>query len=208
MELPILTIEGKLSGKKANLPENIFNFPSNEHAVYLDIKNILANKRQGTHKAKEKGEVTASTRKVRKQKGTGAARRGSLKSPILRGGGRVFGPRPRDYGVKLNKKLKNIARKSILSDKANNKNILLLEPFSFEEPKTKNYLKILLSLKVLDKKTLLVLDSYNSKILLSGRNISNVSITTCDNINSYDLINADKLIIISTSLDKITKQFD
>lgn len=203
MELSVLNIEGKESGKKVTLPEEIFGIEPNEHVVYLDVKHYLANQRQGKHKAKERAEVSYSTRKIKRQKGTGGARAGSIKSPVFVGGGRIFGPRPRDYDFKLNKKVKDLARKSVLSARAKEDAIAVLEPFTFEQPKTKSYLSLLNALSLNDKKTLLILDSYDKNVYLSGRNIPKTKITSVDSVNTYDLINAERLIITETALPKI-----
>jgi len=203
MELSVLNIEGKESGKKVTLPEEIFGIEPNEHVVYLDVKHYLANQRQGTHKAKERGEVSYSTRKIKRQKGTGGARAGSIKSPVFVGGGRVFGPRPRDYDFKLNKKVKDLARKSVLSARAKENAIAVLESFTFEQPKTKSYLNLLNALSVSDKKTLLILDGYDKNVYLSGRNLPKAKVTTADSVNTYDLINAETVIITETALPKI-----
>jgi large subunit ribosomal protein L4 len=182
----------------------VFGIEPNDHAIYLDVKQFLANQRQGTHKSKERAEITGSTKKIKKQKGTGTARAGSIKSPIFRGGGRVFGPKPRNYGIKLNKKLKDLARKSALTYKANSKDISVVEDFSFDAPKTKSYKSFLSSLSVADKKTLLILGEGNPNVYLSSRNLQNTMVTTADKINTYDLLNADKLLLCEGSLEKIT----
>lgn len=203
MELSVLNIEGKESGKKVTLPEEIFGIEPNEHVVYLDVKHYLANQRQGTHKAKERGEVNYSTRKIKRQKGTGGARAGSIKSPVFVGGGRVFGPRPRDYDFKLNKKIKVLARRSVLSARAKENAISILEAFTFEQPRTKSYLSLLQALSLNEKKTLLIMDAPNSNVYLSSRNLPKTKVTTVDSVNTYDLINAERLIITETALPKI-----
>lgn len=203
MELSVLNIEGKESGKKVTLPEDIFGIEPNEHVVYLDVKHYLANQRQGTHKSKERAEVNYSTRKIKRQKGTGGARAGSIKSPVFVGGGRIFGPRPRDYDFKLNKKIKVLARRSVLSARAKESAISVLEAFTFDQPKTKSYLNLLHALSLSGKKTLLILAGHDSNVYLSGRNLPKTKITTADSINTYDLINAERLIITETALPKI-----
>lgn len=203
MELSVLNIEGKDSGRKVTLPEEIFGIEPNEHVVYLDVKHYLARQRQGTHKAKERGEVNYSTRKIKRQKGTGGARAGSIKSPVFVGGGRIFGPRPRDYGFKLNKKVKGLARRSVLSARAKENAISVLEAFTFEQPKTKSYLSLLNALSLNGKKTLLILEGQNKNVYLSGRNLPKTKIITADSVNTYDLINAERLIITETALPKI-----
>ena len=205
MNVAVIKNNGEDTGRKVTLSKAIFNIEPNDHAIYLDVKQYLANQRQGTHKSKERADIKGSTRKIKKQKGTGTARAGSIKSPIFRGGGRVFGPRPRDYSFKLNKKVKSLARISALSYKAKDKAISVLEDFSFEAPKTKNYLNMLNSLSLLDKKTLLVLPAPDKNIVLSSRNIQGVKITTAEQLNTYDLLNADNLMLVESSIEKIEK---
>jgi len=205
MNVAVIKNNGEDTGRKVTLSKDIFNIEPNDHAIYLDVKQYLANQRQGTHKSKERADIKGSTRKIKKQKGTGTARAGSIKSPIFRGGGRVFGPRPRDYSFKLNKKVKSLARISALSYKAKDKAISVLEDFSFEAPKTKNYLNMLNSLSLLDKKTLLVLPEPDKNIVLSSRNIQGVKITTAEQLNTYDLLNADNLMLVESSIEKIEK---
>jgi len=205
MNIAVVKNNGEDTGRKVSLSKDIFSIEPNDHAIYLDVKQYLANQRQGTHKSKERADITGSTRKIKKQKGTGTARAGSIKSPIFRGGGRVFGPRPRDYSFKLNKKVKVLARKSALSYKAKEKAISILEDFTFEAPKTKDYLGMLNSLSLNDKKTLLVLPESDKNIVLSGRNIQNAKITTAAQINTYDVLNADTLVILESSVEKIEK---
>ena len=205
MNVAVVKNNGEDTGRKVSLSKDIFSVEPNDHAIYLDVKSYLANQRQGTHKAKERAEITGSTRKIKRQKGTGTARAGSIKSPIFRGGGRVFGPRPRNYSIKLNKKVKVLARKSALSYKAKDKAIAILEDFSFEAPKTKDYLAMLNSLSLQDKKTLLVIPESNKNITLSGRNIQNSKIITADQINTYDVLNADNLVLVESSVEKIEK---
>lgn len=205
MELPVVKYTGEDTGKKIKFAEEVFSIVPNDHAIYLAIKQLLANRRQGTHKAKERAEITGSTRKIKKQKGTGTARAGSIKSPIFKGGGCVFGPRPKNYGFKLNKKLKKLARKSALSYQAKEKNITVIEDFSFELPKTKNYLGMLNSLSLSDKKTLLVLAKPDENIIRSGRNLKNTKVTTASQLNTYDLLNAEKLLLSESAIESITK---
>jgi len=205
MELSVLHHTGENTGRKVLLPEAVFGIKPNDHAIYLDVKHILANKRQGTHKAKERGEIAGSTRKIKKQKGTGTARAGSIKSPIFRGGGRIFGPRPRDYHFKLNKKTKKLAKISVLSYKATQDAITILEDFSFDNPKTKTYRAMLENLNLLGKKTLLVLSALDKNILLAGRNLPNAVIVLVDHINTYDLLNAKALLIQEKALLKLNQ---
>ena len=205
MNVEVVKVNGQDAGRKVSLSKDIFGIEPNDHAIYLDVKQYLANQRQGTHKSKERAEVSGSTRKLKKQKGTGTARAGSIKSPVFRGGGRVFGPTPRDYSFKLNKKLKVLARKSALTYKAQDKAISVIEDFSFEAPKTKSYLAFLGDLKMNDKKTLLVLPETNKNIVLSGRNIQNTKVVTADQLSTYDVLNADNLMIVESSIEKIEK---
>jgi len=208
MELEIINIQGKKTSKKAQLNDSVFGIEPNDHAVYLDVKQHLANKRQGTHKAKERGAITGSRRKIRKQKGTGAARVGDIKNPIFRGGGRVFGPRPRDYSFKLNKKLKVIARKSALSYKAKDLCLTVIEDFTFDNPKTKQYNELLNTLKINDGKSLLVIPSLDKNVVLSARNIQNTKVMTATDINTYEILNAKNLILSESSIELIQKTLD
>lgn len=203
MNIAILNIKGEDTGRKAKLNDKVFKVEPNDHAIYLDVKQYLANQRQGTHKSKERAEITGSTKKVKRQKGTGTARMGSVKSPMLRGGGRAFGPRPRNYGFKLNKKVKALARKSALSYKVLEKDLTIVENFSLDQPKTKSYLDILNSLAFNDKKTLMVIPEADSNIVLSGRNIPKAKVALASDINTYDVLNADKLILCEGSIEKI-----
>ncbi|AEI48124.1 50S ribosomal protein L4 [Runella slithyformis] len=203
MELSVLDIKGQDTGKKVALAETVFGIEPNQHVVYLDVKQYLANQRQGTHKSKERAEVSYSTRKIKRQKGTGGARAGSIKSPLFVGGGRVFGPRPRDYSFKLNKKVKVLARKSVLSAKAKANGISIVEDFTFDAPKTKQYLSFLSAFSLTNKKTLLILPNHDDNVFLSGRNIPKVNITTADSVNTYDLINAEVLLISETAVSKL-----
>ncbi|HEX8545566.1 MAG TPA: 50S ribosomal protein L4, partial [Cytophagaceae bacterium] len=194
---------GKETGKKVTLPEGIFQIEPNDHAIYLDVKQYLANKRQGTHKAKQRNEVSGTTKKLKKQKGTGGARAGSMKSPVFIGGGRIFGPVPRDYSFKLNKKVKALARISALTYKAKENSISILETFSLDEPKTKEYISILGNLALGNKKTLLILPEKNDNIILSGRNLQRAKITTVDQLNTYDVVNADNILLFEGSVQKL-----
>lgn len=200
MELVVKNIKGKDTSKKVSLSDSIFGIEPNDHAIYLDVKQYLANQRQGTHKSKEKGEITASTKKIKKQKGTGGARAGSLKSPLFKGGGRVFGPRPRDYEFKLNIKQKRLARKSALTYKAKEGSILVLEDFNFDTPQTKQYLDILNNLQVLNKKSILVLSESNKNVYLSSRNLKGAKVVTASQINTYDLMSANSVILAESSV--------
>jgi large subunit ribosomal protein L4 len=200
MEVNVLNVSGKETGAKVQLPESVFGIEPNDHAIYLDVKQFLANQRQGTHKSKQRNEIAGSTRKLYKQKGTGGARAGGIKSPLFNGGGRVFGPQPRDYSFKLNKKLKVLARKSALSYKAQDNNIVILEDFSFDTVKTKNYIQLTTDLNVTDVKTLLVLGAANNNVYLSSRNLKKTKVITADQLNTYDVLNAGKLILTSGAL--------
>lgn len=203
MELVVHKISGEATARKVQLNESIFGVEPNDHAIYLDTKQYLANQRQGTHKSKEKGEITGSTRKLKKQKGTGTARAGSIKSPLFKGGGRVFGPQPRDYSFKLNKKVKQLARKSALAYKLNDQEIVVLEDFTFKGPKTKNFVQILESFKVNGGKNLFVFPAADANVVLSARNIQRTKITTVQNLNTYDILNAKKLFVLEGSLKTI-----
>jgi|SRR6185437_637363 len=203
MQLSVKNISGKDTGRKVSLSDAVFSVDPSDHAMYLDVKQYLAHQRQGTHKAKERKEVAFSTKKLKKQKGTGGARAGSRKSPVFVGGGTVFGPRPRTYGFKLNKKLKELARKSALSYKAKENNILVLEDFKLAAPKTKDYINILNGLSLSDKKTLLILPEKNANISLSGRNVQRAKVVTVEELNTYDLLNAESLILAEGSVKKI-----
>lgn len=203
MEIAVLNISGKETGRRVLLADEIYSVEPNDHAIYLDVKQFLANQRQGTHKAKERAEIARTTKKLKKQKGTGGARAGSMKSPVFIGGGRVFGPRPRSYGFKLNKKLKALARKSALSYKAKGDSIMVLESFNFDKPSTKNYINLMNGLSLSDKKTLLVLPENNSSVYLSSRNLPKAKVTTVNQLSTYDLLHADKLLICEQSVEKI-----
>ncbi|MCO6360095.1 LSU ribosomal protein L4P [Roseivirga pacifica] len=203
MEIAVLKNSGEDTGRKVNLSDEIFGIEPNDHAIYLDVKQFLANQRQGTHKSKERAEIAGSTKKIKRQKGTGTARAGSIKSPVFRGGGRVFGPQPRNYSFKLNKKLKQLARKSALAYKAKDQNVLVLEDFNFEAPKTKDFINVLNNISVNGKKTLVVLGDNNKNVILSGRNIQNAKVTTADSLNTYDVLNAESLVLSESSIEKI-----
>jgi len=207
MELAIINIEGKDTGKKVNLSDSIFKVEPNDHAIYLDVKQYLANKRQGTHKAKEKSELSGSTKKLKRQKGTGTARSGSIKSPLFKGGARVFGPRPRDYSFKLNKKVKLLARQSALAYKAVDNNIKVLENFNFELPKTKEFVNLRNNLDVADKKMLLVLSEQNKNIYLSSRNLQDVKVVTVSDLTTYDIMNASIVLFQENSIEPLHKLF-
>jgi large subunit ribosomal protein L4 len=200
MEVKVVNISGQETGAKVQLPEAVFGVQPNDHAIYLDVKQYLANQRQGTHKSKQRNEIAGSTRKLHKQKGTGGARAGNIKSPLFNGGGRVFGPQPRDYSFKLNKKLKQLARKSALSYKAIDNNIVVLEDFSFDAVKTKNYAKLISDLNVSNEKTLLVLASANNNIYLSSRNLKKAKVVTADQLNTHDVLAAGKLLLTTGSV--------
>ena len=201
MELAIHNIKGKDTGRKAKLSKNIFAIEPNDHAIYLDVKQYLANNRKGLHKAKERAEIKGSTRKIKKQKGTGTARAGSIKNPLFRGGGRVFGPRPRSYDQKVNKKVKRLARKSALSYKAKSKAIIIVEDFDFSKPNTKDYLSILKALDLQAKKTLMVLNGGNKNIYLSSRNLKNSKVVLSSELNTYEITDATNLLILESAVD-------
>jgi large subunit ribosomal protein L4 len=203
MKVAVLDINGKETGKNVELSDSVFAIEPNDHAVYLDVKQHLANRRQGTHKAKERAEIAGSTRKIKKQKGTGTARAGSIKSPVFRGGGRIFGPRPRNYSFKLNKNLKRLARKSALSIQAKESNIVVLQDFNFDAPKTKEFIQILKNLGVDDKKSLFVFAETNKNVYLSSRNLKNVKTVSDSKISTYDVLNASKVVLLESSLEEI-----
>lgn len=203
MELAVYDIKGKETGRKAKLNDGIYSIEPNEHAIYLDVKQFLAANRQGTHKAKERAEIVGSTKKIKKQKGTGTARAGDIKNPLFRGGGRVFGPRPRNYDFKLNKKTKKLARKSAFSAKVKENNLTVVENFSFEAPKTKDYTAFLASFDSENKKSLLVLDAHNKNLYLSSRNLRGVKAVSYSELNTYDLVNAQKVFVTEKALEKI-----
>lgn len=200
MELSIYNINGEVTDKKVTLNDSIFGIEPNNHVIWLDVKLYLANQRQGTHKSKERNEITGSTRKLIRQKGGGGARRGDIKSPVMVGGGRVFGPKPRDYGFKLNKKEKVLARRSALSLKAKNDAILVVEDFNFDAPKTKNFAELTKKLQLADKKLLFVLPSQNKNVYLSARNLPGVEIITASDINTYKIMNCGNLVLTESSV--------
>lgn len=201
MEVAVFNIDGKETGRKVSLNETIFGIEPNDHAIYLDTKQYLAGQRQGTHKAKERGEVMGSTRKLKRQKGTGTARFGSIKNPQFRGGGRIFGPRPRFYGFKLNKKVKQLARKSALSYKAKENRIIILEDFSLESPKTAKMAGVSANLNIMNKKSLFVLPEQNKNIYLSSRNLQGVEVVTISDLNTYSIMKASTLVLTESAVD-------
>ncbi len=203
MKVAVIDINGKETGKKVELSDAVFAIEPNDHAVYLDVKHHLANRRQGTHKAKERAEISGSTRKIKKQKGTGTARAGSIKSGVFRGGGRMFGPRPRNYSFKLNKNLRRLARKSALSIQVKEANIVVLQDFNFDAPKTKNFLEVLKGLGVENKKSLFVFGESNNNVYLSSRNLKNVKTVSDSKINTYDVLNANKVVLLESALEGI-----
>jgi large subunit ribosomal protein L4 len=207
MEIKVINKAGQETGRTVTLDEQIFGIEPNDHAIYLDVKQILANKRQGTHSSKERGEVAGSTKKLKKQKGTGTARAGSAKSPVFRGGGRVFGPRPRNYEFKLNKKVKALARMSALTYKIQEDAILVVEDFAFETPKTREMVQISNNLNINDKKSLFVLPEENKNIYLSARNLQGVSVVTASELNTYQILNAKKVVVLESSISKIEELF-
>ena len=203
MEVKVLNISGKETGRTVTLSDSVFGIEPNKHAVYLDVKQYLANQRQGTHKSKERNEVAGSTRKIKKQKGTGTARAGSVKSPLFKGGGTVFGPRPRSYSFKLNKNLKRLARKSALSAKAAEGNLIVLENFDFDTPSTKNFINVLKALGLENKKSLFVLGDSNKNVYLSSRNLKASNVVTNSELNTYAILNANSLVLLEGSLEGI-----
>jgi large subunit ribosomal protein L4 len=208
MELAVLNTSGKETGRKVDLNDSIFGIEPNDHAIYLDTKQFLANQRQGTHKSKERGEVAGSTRKIKKQKGTGTARAGNIRNPLYRGGGRVFGPKPRFYGFKLNKKVKQLARKSALSYKASTNNIIVLEDFSFEAPKTKEIIKMGNNLNITNKKSVFVLPEQNNNIYLSSRNVQGVEVIMVSELSTYKIMKASTLILVESAIDVLQATFE
>jgi len=207
MKLSVYNTEGKETSKTVSLSKDVFGIEPNDHAIYLDVKNYLAAQRQGTHKSKERSDVTGSRRKIRKQKGSGAARVGDIKNPLFRGGGRVFGPRPRTYDFKLNKKVKTLARKSALSQTAKDKKIIVLEDFSMDAPNTKYFANILSNLDQANNKTLLILADSNKNILLSSRNLKKTKVVNVSSLNTYDIMNANKLMFVESSIKEIEKNY-
>ena len=208
MKVAVHNIKGKETAKKVDLKKDIFGIEPNDHAIYLDVKQYLANQRRGTSKTKERGEITGSRRKIRKQKGSGMARVGDIKNPIFRGGGRIFGPKPRDYDSKLNRKVKRLARKSALSYKAKDNNIIVLEDFSFDSPKTKEYLNILNNLDQLNSKTLMVLSDANKNIFLSSKKLKKAKVVRASDLCTYEIMNANKLLILEGSVKEIEETFN
>ena len=207
MKIAVHNIKGKETTKKVDLSKDVFGVEPNDHAIYLDVKQYLASQRLGTHSSKERGAIKGSRRKLRKQKGSGAARVGDIKNPLFRGGGRVFGPRPRKYDFKVNKKVKRLARKSALSYKLTQKNIIVLEDFNFENPSTKNYSSTLANFDVLNNKTVLVLDKPNKNIFLSSRNLSRAKVVLASELNTYDIMNANKLLFVESSIKELENNF-
>ena len=207
MEIKVLNKEGKATAKKVSLSKEIFAIEPNDHAIYLDVKQYLANQRQGTHQSRERADIAGSTRKIKKQKGTGTARAGSIKNPLFRGGGRVFGPRPKSYSFKLNKKLKVLARKSALTYKAKEDSILVLDDLSFKTPKTKDFVSVLKNLKIDGDKSLFVTSEKDQNTFLSSRNLKNAKVITADKLNTYDILYSHKLIISENAFDQIEKLF-
>ena len=205
MKVAVLDINGKATGREVSLSKDIFAIEPSNHAVYLDVKQYLANQRQGTHKSKERAEITGSTRKIKKQKGTGTARAGSIKNPLFKGGGRVFGPRPRNYSFKLNKNLKRLARKSALTLKAKENQIFVIEDFSFEAPKTKNFTGLLSALGLENKKSLFVLGELNNNVYLSSRNLKGTEVVTNEQLSTYKILNANSLVLLEGSLEGIVQ---
>ena len=205
MEVAVLNKAGQETGRKVLLEESIFAIEANDHAIYLDVKQYLANKRQGTHKSKERWEVAYSTKKIKRQKGTGGARAGSIKSPLFVGGGRVFGPQPRDYSFKLNKKVKQLARLSALAHKASNNNIVVVEDFSFETPKTKEFVQVNKNLKINAKKSLYILTEPNKSLYLSSRNLEGKKVVILSDLNTYDIMNASVLVFMESTINALQK---
>jgi large subunit ribosomal protein L4 len=203
MDIAVVKHSGETTGRNLTLSADVFGIEPNDHAIWLDVKSYLANQRQGTHKSKQRNEVAGSSKKIKKQKGTGGARAGNIKNPQFKGGGRIFGPQPRDYTFKLNKKVKDLARKSALTYKAKDNSISILEDFNLEAPKTRQYLSMLKTLAFENKKTLFILPEANINIVKSGRNIQNTKIITVNQMNTYDLMNADQLILVESSISKI-----
>lgn len=206
MELGVYNTEGKLTSKKVKLDDAVFGIEPNDHAIWLDVKRYRNAQRQGTHKAKERGEITGSTRKIKRQKGTGTARAGSIKNPLFRGGGRVFGPRPRNYNIKVNKKVTALARRSALTYKAQEEAIMLVDNIEMNAPKTKDYAQVLDNLKIRDTKTLVVLPENNENVLLSSRNLKGHNVKIASNINTYEIMDCERIIFVNNSLDIVQEQ--
>ena len=204
MEFKVVDINGKETGKSVKLNASVFGIEPNEHSIYLDVKQFLANARQGTHKSKERGEINRTTKKHHKQKGTGGARAGSMRSPIQRGGGTVFGPRPRNYGFKLNKKVKQLARRSALSMKAKGDALTVVENFTFEAPKTKSFMSVLSALGLNEKKSLFVVGDYDKNVYLSSRNLTGVKVVNCSELSTYDIMNASAVVMSEGAVEKVT----
>ena len=203
MKVAVLDVKGKDTGRKVELSDDVFGIEPNEHAIYLDVKQYLAHQRQGTHKSKERAEIVGSTRKLKKQKGTGTARAGSIKSPVFRGGGRIFGPRPKNYSQKLNKNVKRLARKSALSLKSKEKALVIVENFSFDAPKTKDFITFLSSLGIADKKSLVVLGENNDNVYLSSRNLTQSEVVTNAELSTYKILNAKSLVLMEGAVEGI-----
>lgn len=205
MDLSVYNIKGEDTGKKVSLSDSVVGIEPNDHAIYLDVKGILANNRQGTHKAKQRAEISRTTKKLKRQKGTGGARAGSMRSPLFVGGGRVFGPTPRDYGIKVNKKTKKLARLSALTYKAKENGIRVVEDFNLEQPKTKSFTEILGKLELNDKKTLFVLLDYNKALYLSSRNLKGAKVVTISELNTYDILNHNNLVFVESSVAELNE---
>ncbi|RZJ70011.1 50S ribosomal protein L4 [Flavobacterium sp.] len=205
MDVKVLNISGKETGRTVSLDAAVFGIEPNKHAVYLDVKQYLANQRQGTHKAKERAEVTGSTRKIKKQKGTGTARAGSIKNPLFKGGGTIFGPRPRSYSFKLNKNLKRLARKSVLSAKVHESNLVVIEDFNFDAPNTKNFINVLKALGLENKKSLFVLGDANKNVYLSSRNLKSSNVVTSSELSTYAILNANNVVLLEGSVEGIVE---
>jgi large subunit ribosomal protein L4 len=208
MKLSVFNIKGEDTGRTIDLDDAVFGIEPNEHAVYLEVKQYLANQRQGTHKVKNRNEVSGSTRKLKKQKGTGTARAGSIKSPVFRGGGTMFGPEPRDYSFKLNKKVKQLAKKSVLSSKAKENKVRVIEDFVFETPKTQDFIAILANLNMTDSKSVFILGDTNQNVFLSSRNLAKTKVYTADELSTYDLVHTDTIVLIESSVEKIQNRLN
>jgi len=207
MKVDVINIEGKSTGRQVDLPDNIFGIEPNEHAVYLAVKSYNAAQRQGTHAAKERADIAGSTRKIKRQKGTGTARAGSIKNPLFRGGGRVFGPRPRNYRLKLNKKVKSLAKASALSYKAAQGGIAVVEDFTFDAPQTSKYVSVLNNMELSNAKSILVLSDYDKNLYLSSRNVSNSGVVNAKDLNVYEILNANKLLLAESAVEKLVETF-
>ena len=205
MELKVISAKGSATSKSVSLSDNVFGIEPNDHAIYLDVKQHLANRRQGTHKAKERGEIVGSTKKIKKQKGTGGARAGSIKSGTRVGGGRIFGPRPRNYSFKLNTKLKQLARKSAFSYKAKNEDLMIIDDLSFDKANTKDFRDLISNLKLENNKVLMILGEKNDNVYLSSRNLKKVKVVTADSVNTFDVLNANKVVMAKSSIEAIEK---